>query len=80
MCIINWAIDKIEIFLKTCFFLQDPYDAAKRSVYAGFQHSPVTSSFLAFSNENFHSGKSVPSLSRNSSDASSQYLKSIMFN
>ena len=56
--------------------VHDPYVAANRSVYAGFQHSPVISSFLAGSNENFQRGSRVPSLSRNSSDASSQYLKS----
>ena len=57
-------------------YLHDPNDAANKSLYALFQHNPVISSFFAFSNENFHKGKSVPSVSRNSSEASSQYLKS----
>ena len=57
--------------------LHEPNDAANKSLKAGFQHNPVISRFFAFSKENFHSGRSVPSVSRNSSDASSQYLKSI---
>ena len=60
--------------------LHEPYDAANRSLYALFQHNPVISSFLAFSNTDFHNGRRVPSVSRNSSDASSQYLKSLGIN
>ena len=55
---------------------QDPNAAANRSLYAGFQHIAVISIPLARSKPNFHSGRSVPSVSRNSSEASSQYLKS----
>ena len=59
------------------YHLHDPKDAANKSLYALFQHRPVISNFFAFSKENFHKGKSVPSVSRNSSEASSQYLKSL---
>ena len=58
------------------FNSHDPKAAANRSLYAGFQHSAVISIPLARSKVNFQSGSSVPSVSRNSSEASSQYLKS----
>jgi hypothetical protein len=46
-------------------------------LYDGFQQMLVISMFFALSKENFHSGSNVPSVSRNSSEASSQYLKSM---
>ena len=55
---------------------QEPQDTAKRSLYPGLQHTEVIANFLAFSKENLHRGRSVPSWSRYSSDTSSQYLKS----
>ena len=58
-------------------YLHEPSEATNRSLYAEFQHSPVISNALNFEYENFHSGNSVPSVSRNSSDGSSQSLKSI---
>ena len=67
-------VDTLDVW----FNLHDPNDAANKSLNAGFQHNPVISKFFAFSKENFHRGRRVPSVSRYSSDASSQYLKSIV--
>ena len=70
------TIFQLCLIMKYIKYLHDPNEAANKSLYALFQHNPVISSFFAFSNENFHKGKRVPSVSRNSSEASSQYLKS----
>lgn len=56
--------------------LQLPYADTKRSWYFGFQLRAVLAIFFTLSKLNFHRGSKVPSLSLNSSDGSSQYLKS----
>jgi len=75
-CSIVLTIFNFFLWLLSVLFSHVPNPAANRSLYAVFQHRLVISRFFAFSKAKFHSGKRVPSVSRNSSDASSQNRKS----
>lgn len=52
------------------------YHLNRKTMKTAYQLKAVTVIRLERSYENFHNGRTVPSLSLNSSDASSQYLKS----
>ena len=63
-------------FCRITFDLHEPNAAANKSVYCEFQAKFVQASFFVKSYWKNHRGRRLPSCSRYSSAASSQYLKS----